>query len=118
MKLYRFLGWISYRSDKHLFRNTISQFPVVKKVTIGIKKINLSSFLQIGIIVLFLNIIENVNKKSTTALKYDDKCQLKLNLQANVFVTDAILATLMCATRSAYSWDIVVDKIGGKVGDG
>jgi len=33
-----------------------------------------------------------------------------------VFVTDAILATLMCATRSQYSWDIVVDKIGGKVG--
>jgi hypothetical protein len=32
-----------------------------------------------------------------------------------VFVTDAILATLMCASRSAYSWDIVVDKIGGKV---
>ena len=33
-----------------------------------------------------------------------------------MFVTDAILATLMCATRSQYSWDIVVDKIGGKVG--
>ncbi len=34
-----------------------------------------------------------------------------------MFVTDAILATLMCASRSAYSWDIVVDKIGGKVKD-
>jgi translation initiation factor 3 subunit D len=34
---------------------------------------------------------------------------------ANVFVTDAILATLMCATRSQYSWDIVVEKINGKI---
>jgi translation initiation factor 3 subunit D len=33
----------------------------------------------------------------------------------NVFATDAILATLMCCTRSVYSWDIVVQKIQGKV---
>ena len=32
-----------------------------------------------------------------------------------MFATDTILATLMCCTRSAYSWDIVVQKIGGKV---
>ena len=38
-----------------------------------------------------------------------------LNMGWIVFVTDAILATLMCAGRSAYSWDIVVQKIGGKV---
>merc|ERR1712112_766773 len=40
---------------------------------------------------------------------------VKTETTANVFVTDAILATLMCASRSAYSWDIVVQKIGGKV---
>nr|ALS04678.1 hypothetical protein [Pseudodiaptomus poplesia] len=40
---------------------------------------------------------------------------VKAEPKANVFVTDAILATLMCASRSAYSWDIVVDKIGGKI---
>ena len=40
---------------------------------------------------------------------------VKTETGANVFVTDAILATLMCASRSAYSWDIVVQKIGGKV---
>jgi len=40
---------------------------------------------------------------------------VKAEPKANVFVTDAILATLMCATRSVYSWDIVVDKIGGKI---
>merc|ERR1719436_204344 len=40
---------------------------------------------------------------------------VKAEPSANVFVTDAILATLMCASRSAYSWDIVVQKIAGKV---
>lgn len=30
----------------------------------------------------------------------------------NVYATDAILATLMCCTRSNYSWDIVIEKIG------
>ena len=30
-------------------------------------------------------------------------------------MTDAILSTLMMASRSVYSWDIVVQKIGGKV---
>lgn len=33
----------------------------------------------------------------------------------NVYATDSILATLMCATRSSYSWDIVVQKIGDKL---
>jgi translation initiation factor 3 subunit D len=33
----------------------------------------------------------------------------------NVYATDSILATLMCATRSNYSWDIVVQKIGDKL---
>ena len=30
----------------------------------------------------------------------------------NVFATDAILATLMCATRSQYSWDIIAQRVG------
>lgn len=33
----------------------------------------------------------------------------------NVFATDAILATLMCCTRSCYSWDVVVQKVGKKL---
>jgi len=33
----------------------------------------------------------------------------------NVFATDSILATLMCATRSNNSWDIVVHKIADKL---
>lgn len=33
----------------------------------------------------------------------------------NVYATDAILATIMCSTRSNYSWDIVIEKIGDKL---
>ena len=40
---------------------------------------------------------------------------VKTQTDANVFATDSILATLMCSGRSQYSWDIVVQKIGGKI---
>jgi len=33
----------------------------------------------------------------------------------NVFATESILATLMCATRSVYSWDILVQRVGNKL---
>lgn len=33
----------------------------------------------------------------------------------NVYATDAILACLMCCTRSNYSWDIVIEKVGDKL---
>lgn len=32
-----------------------------------------------------------------------------------VYATDAILAAIMCCTRSNYSWDIVIEKIGDKL---
>ncbi|KAJ7542467.1 hypothetical protein O6H91_10G107900 [Diphasiastrum complanatum] len=35
--------------------------------------------------------------------------------KATVFVTDSILSTLMCAPRSVYSWDIVVQRVGNKL---
>lgn len=35
--------------------------------------------------------------------------------QGNVFATDSILSVLMCCTRSAYSWDVLVQKIGKKL---
>ena len=35
--------------------------------------------------------------------------------EANVYATDAVLAALMCATRSVISWDIVVQKVGSKL---
>ncbi len=33
----------------------------------------------------------------------------------NVFATDAIIATLMCCTRSVYSWDVIVQRVGKKL---
>ncbi|KAL3876087.1 hypothetical protein ACJMK2_033968 [Sinanodonta woodiana] len=35
--------------------------------------------------------------------------------QGNVFATDSILATLMACTRSVYSWDIIVQRVGNKL---
>ncbi|KAL3851323.1 hypothetical protein ACJIZ3_013205 [Penstemon smallii] len=35
--------------------------------------------------------------------------------KATVFATDSILSTLMCASRSVYSWDIVVQRVGNKL---
>ncbi|KAE8689431.1 Eukaryotic translation initiation factor 3 subunit D [Hibiscus syriacus] len=35
--------------------------------------------------------------------------------KATVFATDTILATLMCASRSVYSWDIVIQRVGNKL---
>jgi translation initiation factor 3 subunit D len=32
-----------------------------------------------------------------------------------VFMTDSVLTTLMCSTRSVYSWDIVVTRAGDKL---
>eukprot|EP00245_Coleochaete_scutata_P017967 TRINITY_DN90_c0_g1_i1.p1 TRINITY_DN90_c0_g1~~TRINITY_DN90_c0_g1_i1.p1 ORF type:complete len:554 (+),score=148.71 TRINITY_DN90_c0_g1_i1:33-1694(+) len=38
------------------------------------------------------------------------------DLQAKtVYATDAILSTLMCAPRSVYSWDIVLQRVGTKL---
>lgn len=43
----------------------------------------------------------------------DDPVIRKLSkTEGNVYATDAILATIMCCTRSNYSWDIVIEKIG------
>jgi len=62
--------------------------------------------------------LERVDRIFHTVTTTDDPVIRKLTKtveDANVFATDAILATLMCANRSQYSWDIVVQKIGGKV---
>ncbi|KAI8060779.1 eukaryotic translation initiation factor 3 subunit D [Gongronella butleri] len=41
--------------------------------------------------------------------------QLISEEKAEVFATDAVLALLMCSTRTVYPWDIVVIKQGGKI---
>lgn len=35
--------------------------------------------------------------------------------EGNVYATDAIIAALMCSTRSVISWDIVVQRVGNKL---
>merc|ERR1719410_711254 len=62
--------------------------------------------------------LQRIDRIFHTVTTTDDPVIRKLvksEPKANVFVTDSILSTLMCATRSAYSWDVVVDKIGGKI---
>ncbi|XP_064620886.1 eukaryotic translation initiation factor 3 subunit D-like isoform X2 [Lineus longissimus] len=60
-----------------------------------------------------LSRINRVFHKVTTT---DDPVIRKLaKTHGNVFATDAILATIMCCTRSSYSWDIVVQRVGKKL---
>ncbi|KAG8482178.1 hypothetical protein CXB51_026761 [Gossypium anomalum] len=35
--------------------------------------------------------------------------------KATVFATDTILSSIMCAPRSVYSWDIVIQRVGNKL---
>ena len=62
--------------------------------------------------------LKRIDRIFHTVTTTDDPIIRKLSrteTDANVFATDSILATLMCCTRSQYSWDIVVQKIGGKI---
>ncbi len=62
--------------------------------------------------------LKRIDRIFHTVTTTDDPIIRKLartDEDASVFATDSILATLMCSGRSQYSWDIVVQKIGGKV---
>ena len=62
--------------------------------------------------------LKRIDRIFHTVTTTDDPVIRKLTrteTDANVFATDAILATLMVCGRSQYSWDIVVQKIGGKI---
>lgn len=57
--------------------------------------------------------LQSVNRIFHTVTTIDDPIIRKLTkTEGNVYATDAILATIMCCTRSNYSWDIVIEKIG------
>lgn len=45
----------------------------------------------------------------------DDSVIRDLRHQGQVFATDSILSTLMCASRSVNPWDIIVRRIGNKL---
>jgi len=60
--------------------------------------------------------LQSVNRIFHTVTTTDDPIIRKLSkTEGNVYATDAILATIMCCTRSNYSWDIVIEKIGDKL---
>ncbi|MEE6523489.1 hypothetical protein FKM82_022415, partial [Ascaphus truei] len=60
--------------------------------------------------------LKSIKKIFHTVTTTDDPVIRKLaKTQGNVFATDAILATLMCSTRSVNSWDIVVQRVGSKI---
>lgn len=60
--------------------------------------------------------LQRIDRVFHTVTTTDDPVIRKLSkTEGNVYATDAILATLMCCTRSNYSWDIVIDKIGDKL---
>ena len=53
--------------------------------------------------------LQSVNRIFHTVTTTDDPIIRKLSKhEGNVYATDSILATIMCCTRSNYSWDIVI----------
>ena len=101
-------------------------FPRLTKLTLpGIKEGE--TIMSCGELLYYDKTYDRVNVKNELPLKRidrifhtvtttDDPVIRKLSKSdiANVFATDAILATIMCSTRSNYSWDIVIEKIGGE----
>ncbi|KAK5150388.1 eukaryotic translation initiation factor 3 subunit D [Cryomyces antarcticus] len=61
-----------------------------------------------------LNIIERAAYNVTTS---DDPViqELAEKDEATIFATDNILSMLMCAPRSVYSWDLVINRQGNKI---
>ncbi|RLU15882.1 hypothetical protein DMN91_011638 [Ooceraea biroi] len=60
--------------------------------------------------------LQRIDRVFHTVTTTDDPIIRKLSkTEGNVYATDAILATIMCCTRSNYSWDIVIEKIGDKL---
>ena len=57
--------------------------------------------------------LQKIDRIVHTVTTTDDPIIRRLSkVVGNVFATDAILATIMCSTRSNYSWDIVIEKYG------
>ncbi|XP_077979592.1 eukaryotic translation initiation factor 3 subunit D-like isoform X2 [Glandiceps talaboti] len=59
--------------------------------------------------------LKRVNRVFHKVTTTDDPVIRKLASKGNVFATDIILATLMCCNRSVYSWDVVVQHVGGRL---
>jgi len=60
--------------------------------------------------------LQRVNRVFHKVTTTDDPVIRQLaKTTGNVFATESILTTLMCATRSVYSWDILVQRVGNKL---
>lgn len=60
--------------------------------------------------------LQRVNRISYKVTTTDDPIIRQLSKEhGNVYATDAIVAALMCATRSVISWDIVVHRVDNKL---
>jgi len=61
--------------------------------------------------------LEKTDRKKYTVSTSNDPIlgQLMKENAGNVYATDSIIATLMCATKSVYSWDILVKKEGDTI---
>lgn len=60
--------------------------------------------------------LQRIDRIFHTVTTTDDPIIRKLSKSVGtVYATDTILATIMCCTRSNYSWDIVIEKIGDKI---
>lgn len=60
--------------------------------------------------------LQRIDRIFHTVTTTDDPIIRQLSMEhGNVYATDVIVATLMTATRSVSSWDIVVQKVGGKL---
>lgn len=61
-------------------------------------------------------ILQQVNRVHHKVTTTDDPIIRRLSkVEGNVFATDSIIATIMCAPRSVLSWDIVVQRVGDKL---
>nr|XP_027201269.1 eukaryotic translation initiation factor 3 subunit D-like isoform X2 [Dermatophagoides pteronyssinus] len=60
--------------------------------------------------------LQRINRIFHKVTTTDDPIIRKLSkIEGNVYATDAIIATLMCATRSVNSWDIIVQRFKDKL---
>ncbi|MCL4122621.1 UNVERIFIED_CONTAM: hypothetical protein GTU68_041988 [Idotea baltica] len=60
--------------------------------------------------------LQRINRIFHKVTTTDDPIiRLLTKSEGNVYATDAILSTIMCCSRSNYSWDVVVQKIAGKL---
>lgn len=88
----------------------------------------MSNIKECGDIMAYDTTWDKANTKKPKALKhfdgttfdvslFDDPVMVELIEEdvADIFTTDAIAATLMCATKSNYSWDLEIKKFENKI---